>query len=443
MDKFFEGLMRPLARFGLGAALTAAIAAPAAAAMTTPGAAQVRELWHKRLSGYVSDLQVAPNGQALLVATLPNYEREDGARDNSLIYFDRQGHQRWQLRMPTAVKSLALSASGDLAIVSTHDDKLRAFNAAGKNIWTVEGTCKPLLMNQLKKVICYHDEDAEPQVAFDVYSFDGKKLSSVPARHDILALTLSEDERNLAIGLAKGQLSLFSPELKPRWQAEVGGEIIDLGVSRGSEPKVAVLFGRGKAQRIAIFSQRGVKIADVALEFHADQVEFSHGPEGGILVYGNGANGQILASYAVGDGLKPRWRQADPVAANYTPQMYIEGPDRVLIGFEANRADGRENQIRSYDHKGALRWSLTLHGDEDSYLYAESFAPRSSVFAAANDDGTLGVYQLGSPGENGSTLPKLRARKKARSTATGIGASAFQGKVRSLQDPTDLLSAGI
>ena len=43
---------------------------------------------------------------------------------------------------------------------------------SGKKLWFSSGTCRPAILGQSRKILCYHD-DADSNIAFDVYSGEG------------------------------------------------------------------------------------------------------------------------------------------------------------------------------------------------------------------------------------------------------------------------------
>jgi hypothetical protein len=79
-----------------------------------------------------------------------------------------QGRLLWQNKMRFPVKELDLSKDGSLSVVGTFGNEILGLNAKGKTLWSVEATCKPIILNESKRVLCYHDDDAEPSVAFGV-----------------------------------------------------------------------------------------------------------------------------------------------------------------------------------------------------------------------------------------------------------------------------------
>jgi hypothetical protein len=206
---------------------------------------QARRLWIRRLTGYISDINISSRGNAVLVGTLPDYDDEDGSRKNLLHYFDGHGRERWSKVLPTAVKSQAISAHASLAVVATHEDEVLAFSESGKKLWSAHATCSPIIINSRKEVICYHDDDAEPEIAFDVFNWNGKKIRSYPIKNDILTLKVSEDEYSTALALTQGMVQVLGPDYKLKWNARVEGEIVDIDISIGRDPRLAVLYSAG------------------------------------------------------------------------------------------------------------------------------------------------------------------------------------------------------
>src|SRR5262249_40300538 len=150
--------------------------------------------------------------------------REPG---HGLTRYSKGGRTSWHRELDAAVKSMAASDDGKLAYVSTYDNKLSAIDARGRTLWSTSGMCKPLPLTQ-KRFLCYHDDDAEAGVAFDVYTDRGRKLLSYPITRDILALKLSADERNTVIALQGGQLILFGPDFHAQWLKRMPGGIADV-----------------------------------------------------------------------------------------------------------------------------------------------------------------------------------------------------------------------
>ena len=158
--------------------------------------------------------------------------------------------------------------------------------------------CKPIPLG--KRFLCYHDDDAEPDVAFDVYTAAGRKVLFYPITRDVLALKVSDDERNVAIALQGSQVLLFDPEFRSLWQRSVAGEVVDLAVSAGAHPRVAVLYNRPAAtagaespgQGIALLNEQGAVLGETSVTGRAAQVEgLSDGQ--GFATFGNGKGGQV------------------------------------------------------------------------------------------------------------------------------------------------------
>lgn len=373
------------------------------------------KVWSQRLDGFISELNISSDGRALLVATLPNFELKGGSREPNLVYFtlgdpvldpgrgaSGSVKEKWRHPMKTQVKAQALSQDGSLVLAVTHDDKILAYDSRGAGLWEAEANCQPILMESRHEILCYHDDDAEPGIAFDVYDWTGKKLTSFAIQDDVLALKVSRDEKWVALALTHGQVLLLNAgdsSYKPLWKTDVESEVVDIDVSTGPDPRVAVLRSASpsfpsEAQVIEIFDSHGKLTEKNLPRFHVDQLGFS---KDSLFVYGNGGGaGQCLGRVSSAD---LSWKKCYPGFAHYTPSLIISD-DQVQIGFERYSGDKRLSEVFSFAASSELRWKLDadqeLKPNEDSYLYLRAWAPRSGGrLAVAMDDGSLGVFDVG------------------------------------------------
>jgi outer membrane protein assembly factor BamB len=353
----------------------------------------VRKLWTQQVPGLMTDLSVARDGSAILIATIPNPEGGAGPQETAraLTRFDRKGRKVWRIELKGVLKSMALTDDGDIALVSTYDGELLAIDARGKTIWKAEGMCKPVPFK--KRFLCYHDDDAEPGVAFDVYGADGRKLLYYPITRDVLALKVSDDQRNVALALDGGQLVLFGPDFQSLWQRKIEGEILDLAVTDGAQPRIAALYNTSPAsdrasQAVAVFDKQGKLLGDTVSAVRASQIEAVPGSIG-FATYGNGKQGQSVAYYEITE----KWRRSYPRAADYTSSL-LTASGLVILGFEETTPSARLSHLIAFDPEGALKWNLPLVTQEGAYLYAQGFAPRTSLLAVGTDDGFLSAFQL-------------------------------------------------
>jgi hypothetical protein len=384
---------------------------------------EVSKLWTQQVPGIMTDVSVARDGSAILIATVPNPEAGAGPRETgrALTRYDRDGKKVWRVELKGVVKSLALTDDAKLALVSTYDGELLALDAEGKTAWTAEGLCKPIPLG--RRFLCYHDDDAEPEVAFDIYNAKGRKVLYYPIARDVLALKVSDDQRNVAIALDGGQVLLFDPEFRSLWQRQVVGEALDIAVSSGKSPRVAVIYNHRVAgteasssppQALAVFDAEGRLSGDALLPVRASQVEAAPGGDG-FAVYGNGKQGQSVAYYAVPDLAPPaqapaagspqaspsapppalieRWRRGHPQPADYTSTM-LATRDLVILGYERAAPGARHSHLVAFDSQGALKWNLPLVTQDGAYLYAHGFAPKPSLLAVGTDDGYLSAFRL-------------------------------------------------
>lgn len=385
--------------------------------------ASIQKQWSKGLDGYITELNLSQEGNAVLVATLPDYDHEGGSRKNLLRYFDGSGHHRWSEVMPTQVKSQALSRDGSLVIATTHEDQVIAFNSKGKKLWTAHATCMPFVIESRKEILCYHDDDAEPLVAFDLFDWNGNLKKSFPITNDILALKVAKDEKHVAIALTKGNVIVLGSDYQVEWSGTVPGEIVDLDVSNGSDPQVAVVFSGsvvGKPQKIALM-KKGKTLSTASPQEQVSQLAFS--PNGdSVFAYGNEGGGQYIGFFSKPSDEKPLseiWHHGVETNSHYTQTLFVSelrkslkaetaanpalSPQpasvvQAILGVEQVSANSRQSEVVGLDSKGALLWRLpvasSLGADEGAFLYAQSWAPSVAKLAIATDDRHLGVFQV-------------------------------------------------
>jgi hypothetical protein len=357
-------------------------------------------LWTKKMPGLITDLAVANGGSAVLVSTAPDQDSDTKSHQYLISLYSSQAKLLWSSPAPYQTKAQSISDDGSLSVVANHNEEITAFDSAGKKIWTAEGMCKPMVLSRLKRVLCYHDDDAEPEVAFDVYNWQGKKLLSLPITNDILSLKVATDESGIALGLNRGQVMLVDEKFHSVWQKKVSGEILDVAVSSGPESRVSVLYASSKHQAVAVFDRAGNLKGELTPSFHAEQIEAL--PDGSAaFIYGNGAGGQSLAMFplTLDDGKKPKslkesWVRREPRYADYSSSMIVT-KDTAVIGLEdvVTPAKGRHSHLLGFDLEGNVRWNLPLVTEEGAYLYGQAFG-QTGFLAVGTDDAFLGAYQV-------------------------------------------------
>lgn len=356
----------------------------------------LQRLWARKLNGFVTDLTLSRDGAGVLVATAPNREVESGARDYLLALFDARGKRRWQLEPDAPVRVQAIANDGRTAVVSTYDEKLVSFDANGKRLWAADATCRPFLLSPAKRILCFHDDDAEPAIGFDVFGWEGKKQLSFPIASDALVLKVADDERRFAIGLTRGQFSFFDRKFEPSWNREVPGEILDLDISPRPQGGIAVLYlttGASRSDRkLAFFDGAGSPRSELAVSVEADRVEFSR--SGDVLVlFGNHGVGADLAAVSVpesaGASSRELWRRREHRASDAPAQFAVTG--RGILFANGNR-------FRLVGMDGGVRWSARLGSllgsDEGASVYAMAYSEPKRTLALAADDGGLGMFRL-------------------------------------------------
>jgi hypothetical protein len=230
----------------------------------------------------------------------------------------------------------------------------------------------------------------------------------------------------VAIALTKGNVIVLGSDYKVEWSGTVPGEIVDLDVSNGSDPHVAVVFSGsvvGKPQKIA-FMKKGKVLSSATLRGQVSQLALS--PDGdSVFAYGNEGDGQYIGYFGKasdGQALSEIWHHGVETNAHYTQTLFVSEmrPSKkaesaanptlnakvanvgnvvqAILGVEQVSAHSRQSEVVGLDSKGTLMWRLpvtsALGADEGAFLYAQSWAPAIAKLAIATDDRHLGVFQV-------------------------------------------------
>lgn len=375
-------------------------------------------LWSQKMPGFVTDLKLSKNGKFILAATVPSDEESSAPTNPFVLLFSKQGEEVWRLPLKSKIKDLEISESGEFAVMSTYDEKLSGIDQAGKVQWSYGALCKPMLLNRVKRVLCYYDDDSRPGVAYDLFDWSGKKLETYRTGREVLTLKVARDESHFLIALNRGELVRLNSEMKEVFKKTVPGEIVDAAITgegpgggmiaviynvhpgTGSAPAVGAEGAPLKGQSLALLDKQGNTLAQVQLSQHTEQVSFSEKADT-VLVYGNGPQGQYLASYKLEPGTAPAVKLAkgffyrDQHFADYSSPMVVSR-DEVLVGFEdiySPSTKSRHSHLFSFDMKGKVTWHLPLHTEDGAYLYAKATAS-DPFLVVATDRGQLAGYQV-------------------------------------------------
>jgi hypothetical protein len=352
----------------------------------------VKLLWSKQMNGAIYDFALAGSGNSVWIATSPDPDIPESSKHYLLTRYSSQGKLGWQLIQKSPIKEVAVSKDGQFGVVSNFENQLFALNGKGKQLWSVETMCKPMMSNINKKIICYHDDDNEPKTGFEVFDWKGNKIYSYPIAKDILALKLSADEKNLVVGLAQGEVVFFTPEFIPLWQKSVPGEIVDVAVSSGDPAFIAVLFrekSNPKLEKVAVLDRSGVLVKTISPTEVATQIEIS--PDGGfVFYYGNGTSGQVLGCLSVSASTE-KWKHRSAAPAEYTSPLVLTATE-VYEGFQEDTLIRRGLHVLRFNYEGHLLKDIALNPEQSAYLFTQRVAQDTSVVAVATDDGKITVY---------------------------------------------------
>jgi hypothetical protein len=382
---------------------------------SAPKVGKAEKVWSAQLDGYITDLAVAKKSDAVWVGTAPNRDADPGQKVSSkyqLRYFGKGGTKHWSLDTIGPIKAIDLDSMGERAVITTHDESMMALNDSGEILWQVEADCRPIVLDSIHKIVCYHDDDADPHVAFDVYSWEGKKQISYPIAGDILGLKISPSQKYLALSLTRGRIILFrTHEFRTVWQRNVEGEIADFSLSEGADTVAVVSSGKrpdevDASQTLTLFDHAGNLISTQGMPGHAEQFDIA--PDGrALFFYGNSEHGQSFGSIALNlkkpDSLPspaPKskdWDYSNLRYADYSSRLLVT-EDRFLMSFEDEDEGSRHSHILGFNYGGQLAFNLPMTTQEGIYQFGVSHPENAPMqIVVATDDSLLAVYRLDQP----------------------------------------------
>lgn len=354
-----------------------------------------KKLWTRRIPGLLTDLNLSHDGTTILVAIVPDRDSLDASANRSqylAVFYSTSGKILSQTEMPAQIKSQSLSADGSLGVIATYDDMIRGYDRSGMRLWEAEAFCKPIVLSSLKRVLCFHDDDAQPDVGFELFDFKGKKVSEFPIKYDALMLKVAPDEKSFIMALTHGKVIVFDSHFKPIAKKSVAGEVVDVAISasNGGQPTFAVLYNKKKSasQKLAIF---GKKNTDWPVSDRADQIEIS--PTGApVIGYANTGEGQILLRY--GEKAPDFWKRTEKISSEYSSQIVVTS-DVIWTGFQdTETGNAQHSHVLGFDFAGGLDTDIEVPSEEGAFLYTYSVAPAVHKVAVGSDDGRLSLFRV-------------------------------------------------
>lgn len=387
---------------------------------TATAAAKKGGFWTAQVGGIATDLALSRNGSAVLIATIPDPERDGSPKDYRLIRYQRTAGAlsykvQWTKIFKNKIRALDLSEDGKVSVINNYSDEIIAFSSTGKQIWKVRGSCRPKILSESRLFVCFHDDDADPDTAFTLFQLkDGAKVSEFPAPGDVLGLKTSPNQKWVAIALSgaraaatltRQRVALYDViKREAAWSREIEGEFLDFTVARSSgtdAPAVAVLTaaygsmakeGKTRKTQLRIWGRNGT--TDQSLDFPAENIEFSAKAEG-VYVYGNGPEGQSLAYLETFPEAKlstPRWHRGIPTQADFGASL-ISTPDGVMSTFEEIEKGARKIRWIEVRTDGKILARKDLPIAEGAYLYVLGLSPDGLITWFLSDNGLIGAFR--------------------------------------------------
>lgn len=353
----------------------------------------LRSLTEKKFQGNLGDIAISNLTGYTLVSSIPDLEQ--GGK-HTLTLLDDSGRVQFQQTQSAPIRNIAISDDGNFIITEQYEAGLKGLNQKGEEIWKTEVNCQPKILNTIQHFVCVHDDDTKPAIAFDIYTFKGQKILTFPSKADILQLKVSADEKWIAIALIGGVVQLISvdPSLKFEVKNEykVTGEILDVSISNGVNPVIAVLSTSIKTgQLVSFFGTGNSKTTSLLPQSHVEQVELnSNGDK--VFLYGNSPKGQNLLAYSTLNSTLI-WSKKEPRFADYSLKIDVTD-SMVILGIEDEVEGGRRSRVLLLDHEGSKLAEIPIQTNEGAYLYHFNYSRQKSILAVGSDDKMLRLFSI-------------------------------------------------
>ncbi len=353
-------------------------------------------LWKQEIEGKLTDLAVASESGHILVTQVLDGQ---GPGNTVVSLRERSGKILWTSALDSPVRAQSISSNGDWVVVGTYEDELIRLDVKnGKKLWTVKesGMCRPIILEKSGQVLCHHDDDAIPGVAFSIFDAKGASKLKFNVPQDLLVLKVAPDESKIVLGMVKGGVWVLSGAFKKVSEHQLDGEIVDLAVSGNGGPAAwsALVNVNGVGQKLISMNAQGTSSWEQLLDSPHQQVEISLDGRNS-AIYGNGPRGQAVSlwSLAPNQRLMPLWSYRAPRYADYNQQIDLTG-DETLLGFEEVTERTRHSHVVALRKSGELDWDIPLLSEDGAYLYARGVSSRARLVVVGTDDGSLSAFEI-------------------------------------------------
>lgn len=362
-----------------------------------------KPLWTEKLEGKLTDLTVSSESGHILTTEVLEGQ---GPGNTRMTLRNSSGKSLWSIQLPSPVRAQALSPKGDLLVLGNYeDDLIRIDPKTGEKIWSVadSGMCRPIILEKRQQILCFHDDDAVPGIAFSVYDFKGAEKLKFKVPLDLLVLKVPRDESKIVLGLVKGRIWILDQHFKKTAERQVDGEIVDLSVAESQKDDAAAAHSlewsalvnvNGTGQRLVGMNNSGKPLWQTPLDSPHQQIELSSDGKT-TAVYGNGPRGQSVSLWTPGSppSFSTLWNYVSPRYADYNQRIDLTG-ESTYLGFEEVTDRTRHSHVVALRRNGTLAMDIPLVSEDGAYLYARGISDRSGVIVVGTDDGVLTAYPL-------------------------------------------------
>ncbi len=375
------------------------------------------KVWEKNLTANLSYLSVSEDGSKYLVSTSANKGRPKGV-EAKISVISKDGKLIWSQWSKQPIRGQSISKKGEWVAFSNYEDKTFFYNTKGSKYFERSNLGFPHIFEDLKNVLIFNDDDSEPDVAFTVYDFSGKKVtqSKVPSGREPVDLSYyyDVDQKKSYIALA---LSGRNQE-DDKWIIKtINDEKISNGTFEG-EPVSIALFQKEKLfilysdpidpslQRVRSISVAdGKKLWDIELDKHYEVIRLANANsenESFLLLYGNQTRGQSILGLDLTVG-KALFERSYPTASIYSSPVLVAKQSK---GFSAmaviiiDTASGESQTpagtltLMGLNREGKALFTLPVLAPDGIYSYSINFENNPEVLVGLGEPGNSTIVQF-------------------------------------------------
>lgn len=350
-------------------------------------------IWTRQLFAHISHTSITPDGRLTLVSTSAEKRTQAGLR-----LFNSQGKLLWFRPLPQPARAQAISADGAIIATSTYDGRLRAFSRNGNKLWEAEHLGRPVIFAKSKRVLLFNDDDSEPKMAFIVFDYKGRKISTVTFKNagdeEPLDMFVSDDESSILVTTSSNNLIVYDVTGKQLQKSKMPGSSISIAATGGAQPRIYALTSNGsdrRSQRLTAFEpDSGESLQATWSESVGSGFEVAKLVNDQIILYGNLHGKQSISGFSIKDG-DEAWKRSYPTPAAYTSLVFASESYATIALDEGHPAGTL--RIAGINNSGNATWNAHIKASHGIFSFGLA-AKRQGLVVGAGQPGNGTVSYL-------------------------------------------------